>query len=93
MTLYVDPECEACRRLGERLAEGHLAHRVEPVAGQAANGPGPHALDDNGEIVAGHDAIGDRVDQTMELLQRARRYQSDLCHDYGDDKDPGLCGR
>jgi hypothetical protein len=90
LTLYIDPQCEDCRRLRKRLVESHLAHVVEPVDHPRRGVQEAHTLLDDDEAVRGHEAIQARIDGRWNLLMRTRRYQSDLCHDYGDEGDPDL---
>ena len=80
LTLYIHPECDRCRHLQERLNGEPLAHDVRTCDDQHP----PHRVEDNGQEITGHEEISRHIDETLDLLMRWRRYQSDVCHEYGD---------
>jgi len=86
ITLYASRDCPDCRLAAERLEELVLAHDV--VHADRTADREAHTLQDNGDTVRGHDAISSRLEELAEHMKQSRRYQSDVCHDYGDDVEP-----
>ncbi|MFP4105408.1 MAG: hypothetical protein ACLFVU_04870 [Phycisphaerae bacterium] len=90
MTLYTQPDCADCRRLRERLENYHLAFRVEQADADADASRQAPALVDGEETVHGHREIEQYIEDVRDARDLSRRYQSDVCHDYGDDADLDL---
>lgn len=88
LTLHIDPDCDRCRELKDKLEGRRLACEVTAES----DGNGSYMVDSDGERIEGHNAIETRIDELAEQLDLSRRYQSDACHDYGDQPDPRLEG-
>lgn len=89
ITLYASRNCADCRRAAERLEELVLAH--EAVYADGTPDGEAHTLQDDGDTVRGHNAISRRLEELAEHMKQSRRYQSDVCHDYGDGGEDGAC--
>jgi len=80
LRLHIDPDCDRCGQIRDKLTASRLACDVTAES----DGDGSYLVDSNGERIEGHSAIEDRIDELADQLQLSRRYQSDVCHDYGD---------
>ncbi len=91
VTLYAEENCDRCRGVAESLEEVAVAREVVTLGGppHEHEGPEPHTLVDSGEGVRGHKAMLRHIEALRDLAERWRRYQSDVCHDYGDED--GFC--
>lgn len=86
ITLYADPDCDACRRLRDTLADARLAHRYEAVGPSRPDHP-PHTLVESGQTVTGHEAMARRIEEVGRQRGLSTHYASDACHQYDDDPD------
>jgi hypothetical protein len=80
LRLHIDPDCDRCQELRDKLEGNRLACEVTAES----DGDGSYMVDSDGERIEGHNAIEVRIDELADQLELSRRYQSDVCHDYGE---------
>ena len=74
--------CPHCAELREKLSSRHLAFRTDTKDKSLP----AHALKDGDELIEGHESVEQRIEELAGMLDKSRRYQSDVCHDYGDEE-------
>ena len=84
-------DCPHCQAVARQLETNRIAHRVESrAADDSAEG---HQLVDDQTVIRGHAEMEAHVNQVVEQIKHWRRYQGDVCHDYGDDDNAAGCCR